>query len=326
MPGIRSFAVLATTVGLLAACIDPAPPARSESILRVAALPTEQIRALDREHTVVLLVGGILEEHGPWLPSQSDAIQSERLAADFAHAIAGRPGWNVLVFPTIPLGVGGANFIGGHTSFPGSYNVSSSTLRAVYMDLADELGEQGFRKIFFVDIHGAPLHNQTLHDVGDYFEATYGGTMVHLAGLIPVYTTPFRLSTPEQTRENGAMDVPAGAQDTSAILALRPDLVLRGYQKAPSLSGDSLPQLMELARTPGWKGYLGAPRFATAALGTANMKEWSDSLTAVGLRILDGADARKIPRYGDSGFDYERAFEAAREAKHAAWIARRRKE
>ena len=117
----------------------------------------------------------------------------------------------------------------------------------------------------------------------------------------------------------------AGAQETSALLALRPDLGLRGYEKAPSLGGNSLPQLMELARRPGWKGYVGAPRFATAALGTANMKEWSDSLTAVGLRILDGADAHKIPRYGDSGFDYEQAFEAKREARHAAWTARRKK-
>ena len=56
----RTAALLAATLVLLAACADPAPRPRAESILRVAALPTEQIRALDREHTVVLLVGGIL--------------------------------------------------------------------------------------------------------------------------------------------------------------------------------------------------------------------------------------------------------------------------
>lgn len=324
MPDRYTAAAAATLLFVLGACVDPAPPTRAASILRVAALPSDQIRALDRDRTVVLLVGGILEEHGPWLPSQADAIQSERMAADFAHAIAGRPGWNVLVFPTIPLGVGGANIIGGLTGFPGSFTVSSSTLRSVYMDLADELGEQGFRRIFIVDIHGAPLHSHTLHDVGDYFEATYGGTMSHLAGLMPVFGAPFRLPTPEATKENGAMDVHAGAQETSVMLALRPDLVLRGYQKAPSLGGDSLPELMALASKPGWRGYLGAPRFATAALGTVTMREWSDSLTAVGLRILDGADAHKIPRYGDSGFDFQREFEAKREAKHAAWAARRK--
>ena len=33
---------------------------------------TEQIKALDREKTVVLLPVGILEEHRPYLPSFSD--------------------------------------------------------------------------------------------------------------------------------------------------------------------------------------------------------------------------------------------------------------
>ena len=36
-------------------------------IFRVAQMHTEQIKALDRSRTVVLLPGGILEQHGPHL-------------------------------------------------------------------------------------------------------------------------------------------------------------------------------------------------------------------------------------------------------------------
>ena len=38
-------------------------------ILQMIELNTRQIEALDRQKTVVLIPGGILEEHGPYLPS-----------------------------------------------------------------------------------------------------------------------------------------------------------------------------------------------------------------------------------------------------------------
>ena len=51
----------------------------SAQIYRVAELNNEQIRALDRGRTVVMLPGGILEQHGPYLPSFADGYVSERV-------------------------------------------------------------------------------------------------------------------------------------------------------------------------------------------------------------------------------------------------------
>jgi creatinine amidohydrolase/Fe(II)-dependent formamide hydrolase-like protein len=76
----------------------------SAQILDVRELRPAQIAALDRAHTVVLLTGGILEEHGPFLPSYSDGYQSEYVAARVAEAIFARQGWTVLRFPAIPIG------------------------------------------------------------------------------------------------------------------------------------------------------------------------------------------------------------------------------
>ena len=66
-----------------------------------------QIGRLDRARTVVLLTAGILEEHGPFLPSYSDGYQSEFIATRVADAIAARSKWTVLRFPEIPLGIPG---------------------------------------------------------------------------------------------------------------------------------------------------------------------------------------------------------------------------
>src|SRR5262249_23109615 len=140
----------------LAGC---SPPVRlsttaNAGILNAGDLNTEQIQALDRAHTVVLLEGGILEEHGPYLPSYSDGYQSAFIAAKVADATTARSGWTVLRLPPLPLGAMPANEIGGRFTFPGSYPVRMATLRAVYMDLATDLGEAAFKYILVVNYHG----------------------------------------------------------------------------------------------------------------------------------------------------------------------------
>src|SRR5688500_18917001 len=82
------------------ACAPDASPVR---VHRLAEMNTDQIRALDRDRTVILVPGGIMEEHGPYLPSYADGYQNERYTADIAAAIARRPGWAAVIFPTIPL-------------------------------------------------------------------------------------------------------------------------------------------------------------------------------------------------------------------------------
>ena len=41
-------------------------------VFRIAEMNTRQIQTLNLQKTVVLIPGGILEEHGPYLPSYTD--------------------------------------------------------------------------------------------------------------------------------------------------------------------------------------------------------------------------------------------------------------
>ena len=158
----------------------------SAQIFRVAEMNTEQIRNLNKEKTVVVLPGGILEEHGSFLPTFTDGYWNEELTRELAKVITAKPGWSVVIFPTIPLGNSGANDIGGKFSYPGTYTVRFSTLRSIFMDLGSELGEQKFKWVFIVHGHGAPNHNRALDQAGDYFREVYDGRMVNLTGLLPV--------------------------------------------------------------------------------------------------------------------------------------------
>jgi creatinine amidohydrolase/Fe(II)-dependent formamide hydrolase-like protein len=270
-------------------------------IVQMGEMNTEQIRALDLAKTVILIPGDLLEEHGPYLPSFTDGYIDDIYTHELARAIVARPGWTVVVFPQIPLGTEPMNRIGGKTSFPGSYPVRMATLRAIYMDLATELGEQGFRWIFLVHSHGAPNHHKALTQAGDYFHDVYGGTMVDLFGLTPVSRccgTKEKTLSSKQLAEDG-FGIHAGAEEQSTILFLKPQLVSEGYKSAPSLTGGNFADLVEITKNKGWPGYYGAPRLATAAMGAVEFARSSENLNAIALQILDGLDSRKIPRWAD---------------------------
>ena len=58
------------------------PIAVDGQIYRVAEMNTKQIQNLNKQKTVVILTGGVLEQHGPFMPSFSDGYLNERLSRD----------------------------------------------------------------------------------------------------------------------------------------------------------------------------------------------------------------------------------------------------
>ncbi len=267
-------------------------------IFRIAEMNVEQIKKLDKEKTVVILPGGIIEEHGSYLPTFTDGYWNEQLTQELAKAITTKKGWSVVIFPTIPLGNSGANDIGGKFSFPGTYAVRFNTLRSIFMDLATELGEQKFKWVFIVHGHGAPNHVRALDQAGDYFRDTYGGRMVNLTGLLSVVGAWDGNKSDAQRKEDG-LPIHAGMDETSMMLALRPDLVNPNYKNAKPFSSEKMEDLIRIAQSKDWLGYLGSPRLASREQYAKGWQIALNEAVNIGLKILDGLDDRTIPRFGD---------------------------
>jgi creatinine amidohydrolase/Fe(II)-dependent formamide hydrolase-like protein len=323
------------TLGCLAACsLALASGTARAEVLHVAELNAARIAKLDKARTVAILVGGILEEHGPYLPSYTDGYLSERLAKDVAAAVGSRPGWTALVFPQIPLGASGANEIAGRYIFPGTYTVRTDTLRAVYMDLASQLGEAGLRTILIVHLHGAPLQNRMLDQASDFFRDTYEGRMLHVYGLMRVlegWSAADAVTTAPARAADGYC-VHACLGETSTMLHLRPDLVDSAYAKAPPWVGRDMRELRNISAKPEWPGYFGAPHLANAAAGKAAVDGLSREMVAAAMDFLDGKDDRLGPRFSDvtakdpQEQDIDRgalAFESAIRAKQEHWLRSR---
>jgi creatinine amidohydrolase/Fe(II)-dependent formamide hydrolase-like protein len=169
----------------------------------------------------------------------------------------------------------------------------------MFMDLASELGEQGFRWVFVVHVHGSPLHIEALDDAGDFFHDTYGGTMVNLWGLLPVLAGWGSVmgTLPDSVKREDGVSLHAGLDEHSMMLYLDSTLVAHDFRTAPTLVGASYDSSFAVARRPAWPGYLGAPRLATAAVGQAIWDGFSRAAVRTAVEVLQGADPAKYPRY-----------------------------
>jgi creatinine amidohydrolase/Fe(II)-dependent formamide hydrolase-like protein len=261
---------------------------------------TVDIRNLDLDRTAVIIPAGILEQHGPYLPSYTDGYRNEYFAQRIAESIVQRDGWAVLIFPPIPLGVGGANQIAKRHVFPGTYHVHYSTLRAMFLDLASELGEAGFQWVFVISHHGAQRHQLALDQASDFFTDTYRGQMVYLSGLIPDKPVSPHLNLSDKELSKNGLDPHGGMSETAKMLFIRPDLVRPGYQNAVSQTGNNWGDLIAIGAKDGWPGYYGAHDLATVSRLARLMQARLAELTDLVLRILDGFDHRNLKRKSDS--------------------------
>lgn len=280
--------------GLLPAALTVLANAVPAQIFHAAEMNTAQYKNLDRGKTAVILTTGILEEHGPYLPAYTDGYISEALVRDVSAAVAAK-GWNVLIFPVIPLGAGGANELGAKYPFPGSFTIRVNTLRAVFMDLADELAEAGFKLIFIANNHGAPNHNRALDQVCQYFRETHGGRMIVLRGIrTPAFAeinTKLAGLLSETAKKEDAWSGHAGIGETSLILHLHPHLIGPGLAEAPVQTAAGFGDMIRVAKNPGWTGYFGAPRYSTKEYGVLLYRLWSDQAVAQAMMALEGAAA-----------------------------------
>lgn len=261
---------------------------------RLTEMNTEEINKLNKEKTIVLMPGGILEEHGPHLPSYTDGYVNDYLTEEIAKELHGsKKDWTVLLFPAIPLGVGGGNHIGLRNSFDGTYHVHFNTLRSIYMDLAYELGKGGFKWIFVFQRHGHYWHNLAIDQAAEFFNDNFEGKMVHVTGIAIDEIDDTELLSKQEIFENG-YDVHGGFSETSRILFLNRKLVDKNYKDLRSITGSTWKDLIEAGKREDWPGYFGAPRLASADAGGKILRSFVAGYKAIIMDVIEGADVSSL--------------------------------
>ncbi len=247
--------------------------ALSGRIAHLAELSFQRIDAMDRERTVVLFSVSPLEEHGPHLPVGTDVYHSEFFNRELAKRIvAEKPGWNVLIGPSIPLGSSAFDHAG-------TLLVRQRTVRNATMDYGAALARHGFRYIVVTNAHAGPRHLVALEEAAAAVSRRHGVRMLSASG--PVLWGFLRgkfanrveplLGRPLAPEERQAIrgDSHGGMWETALLLCSNPDLVEKGYQALPPVRFSFLDNFRKNypLRLGNQLGYVGSPAAATLELG-----------------------------------------------------------
>ncbi len=225
----------------------------------LAQLTWEEVRDLDREHTLVVLPVGAIEAHGPHLPLDTDVVIATAMARAGARKLAAR-GRVVVILPA--LAYTAASF---GAAFHGTLSVSAITVTALIVDLARSLSHQGFRLLALANVHLDPEHLTALNEA------------VKLAKtdrLLPIIF-PDLTRKPWGTRlgeefKSGACH--AGRFETSIVLREQADAVRDEVRQSLAPNPQSLSHAIKAGKRTfeaagGPRAYFGDPAAATADEG-----------------------------------------------------------
>ena len=242
----------------------------------------QQVRKNINRKSIAILVFGACENHGDHMPFGSDFIFPMELAKRIAAKSKKKK--NTIILPAIPYGVSLH-----HNEFQMTMSLEPHTLQMVIEDLFSSIIKNGIRRILVINGHDgniAPIEsaarttkNRHAEVVIACLEAWWDLVGEITRGLFEVW------------RGLGH----GGEAETSAMLAIRPDLV--NMKQAPNELIPELPsdkiriywRFNELTRT----GATGAPKKATIQKGEQALKALEDTL----LSFINDMD-RTEWRYG----------------------------
>ena len=259
---------------------------------------------LDRARTVIVLTVSPLETHGPHLPVGVDAIAARHFAQTVGdRLVAARPGWSVVLAPTLHLGSFTFDSVG-------TVRVRQRVVRDALVDYGDSLARAGFRYILVSNGHGGPSHLTALEEAAARVSRRRRVTMASFTGRLAwqflrghyLEKIEAALGRPltDDERRAFAEDAHGGWWETSLMLMLRPDLVDESYRTLPparySLAAKLVPNY---PLKNGGRGYVGHPALADPAFARAT----SEVLLAETMELVEGIlDGRIKPTDHHSPF------------------------
>ncbi|OGK82492.1 MAG: hypothetical protein A2050_00015 [Candidatus Rokubacteria bacterium GWA2_73_35] len=274
------------------------------SLYLLEEMSTPALDALDRARTVVVLTVSPLEQHGPHLPVGVDAMAARWFAETIGERLlAARPGWSVVLAPTLHLG----SFTFDAT---GTVSVRQRVVRDTLVDYGASLARAGFRFILVANGHGGPGHLTALEEAAAIVSRRHRVLMASFTGhLAWEFLRGRYLDRIEQAlgrplgaaeREAFAEDAHGGWFETSLMLMLRPDLVDPAYRDLPParyrLAARVVPNY---PLKNGGLGYVGHPALADPAFAKAA----TEVLVAETMDLVGGLlDGRLVPAERRSPF------------------------
>ena len=180
---------------------------------RLTECRSNEVAAMDKKNTIVVLPVAAHEQHGKHLPVGTDTIILEGVLASFGRRVPAD--MDVLVLPVVAVGKSNE-----HMGFCGTLTYSMNTLAAIVRDIAKSVAHHGFEKLVLLNSHGGntDVLNACARDLRDDFGVR--------PFVIDWWFTDFWADILKDIQESPRDGVFHACElETSLVMALRPDLV-----------------------------------------------------------------------------------------------------
>jgi len=238
-------------------------------------------RAIESGSTTAVVAVGSTEQHGPHLPTMTDA----RIGEDLAERVARKLG-DALQARTIDVGLSEH-----HLAFAGTISLKAETLSLILRDYVDSLVRHGFTRIVFIPSHGGNFATvrRAIEEARQAHPEIDVTGYTDLSGLMDsIYRASAEFGV--SAEESGAH---AGESEASMMMALEGGLVAAD-RFAPGYLGPAGEAEIKLIFEKGMpaltaNGILGDPRKASAEKGEVYLERLADFLVA---EIISGNGSR----------------------------------
>lgn len=176
-------------------------------------MTTTDFAGLDLAKAIAVLPVGSIEQHGPHLPLCVDACITAGVLDEMMRQQVPE-GLTLLALPLLP--VGKANE---HSGFAGTLSLSVQTLMGLWTDVAESVFRAGLRKLMILNGHGG--QSQVAEIVARDLRVR------HNALVVPVNWWSVRPTPTLFPATEYIYGIHGGAEETSVMMHLRPDLVRR---------------------------------------------------------------------------------------------------
>lgn len=248
--------------------------------LMLADLSSPALGRIRDQIGIVLVPVGAHEQHGPALPLSTDTLTAQVLCGLTGALLRPR----AMVAPTIPWGVSW-----NHLGFPGTISLGEKTLIAIVQDVVTSLHHHGFQRFVLVNTHGG--NNAALSIAAERCHREHG---------VPLVASVYAYSLIQNAAvEVMGDDAPGhgGGDETSAVLAIRPELVdleklgprelnqpLRRVQGIVRAAGGMLPIMQDRVSQTGASG---DSTTASSDFGNLILGRAASQLRAIVEELLD---------------------------------------
>jgi len=231
-------------------------------VFKLEKMTFEEVDALPRDRTILLLPMGPLEAHGPHLPLGVDIRGAEVLTESAAELLSQR-GHTVAIVPVVPYTLADVAM-----PFPGTVTLSRSTVIALTSDIARSFARHGFKKLV-INCHHLERPNLTA-----LREAANGAKEMGISILV---SNAILESMAECGRlmkgEHPELDFHAGEGETCFFLWKFPDEVRPVYAGLPpnwsNIREKFAAGAKDFKEAGGQRCYFGDPAKADARTGEA---------------------------------------------------------